>query len=183
MIAAAGTQRNRAIVSLLYYCGLRVSELAGLTWFDARPRQIGGQITVLGKGNKRRTILVDVDVWTAMTWLKADVTAVAGVDRSPIFRGPQGNPISASQIGRIVRSAAKRAAIDKPVSPHWLRHCYCSHALDRGAPIHLVQRDAGHANIATTSHYAHARPNESAGSYLKKRETRNPNDESNPKSE
>ena len=60
----------------------------------------------------------------------------------------------------IVTAAARRAGIEGNVSPHWLRHCHGSHALDRGAPIHLVQATLGHANVATTGKYLHARPTE-----------------------
>ena len=71
-----------------------------------------------------------------------------------------------SQIMRIVRAAAKRAGIDTNVSPHWLRHAHASHALDRGCPIHLVQATLGHASVATTSRYLHARPTDSFARYL-----------------
>jgi len=67
---------------------------------------------------------------------------------------------------RIVRAAAHRAGIDANVSPHWLRHAHASHSLDRGAPIHLVQTTLGHASIATTGRYLHARPQDSSARYL-----------------
>jgi integrase/recombinase XerD len=58
---------------------------------------------------------------------------------------------------RIVRQAARRAGIGLAVSPHWLRHAHASHALDRGAPIHLAQATLGHAGVSTTGRYLHAR--------------------------
>ena len=67
---------------------------------------------------------------------------------------------------RVVRAAAKRAGIDLPVSPHWFRHAHASHALDRGAPIHLVQATLGHASITTTGRYLHARPQDSSSRFL-----------------
>ena len=67
---------------------------------------------------------------------------------------------------RIVRQAAARASIDLAVSPHWMRHAHASHALDRGAPIHLVQATLGHASITTTGRYLHARPKDSSGRLL-----------------
>ena len=66
----------------------------------------------------------------------------------------------------IVRQAADRAGIELPVSPHWFRHAHASHALDRGAPIHLVQATLGHASITTTGRYLHARPNDSSSRFL-----------------
>ena len=68
-------------------------------------------------------------------------------------------------VWRIVRKAAKRAGIEKAVSCHWLRHAHASHALDRGAPIHLVQATLGHSSIQTTGRYLHARPTDSSSRY------------------
>jgi len=67
---------------------------------------------------------------------------------------------------RIVRRAAQRAGMNVAVSPHWLRHAHASHALDRGAPIHLVQATLGHASIITTGRYLHARPTDSSSRFL-----------------
>ncbi|MGI8826219.1 MAG: tyrosine-type recombinase/integrase [Chloroflexota bacterium] len=65
-----------------------------------------------------------------------------------------------------MRAAAERAGISDNVSPHWLRHAHATHALERHAPIHLVAETLGHANIATTGRYLHARPTDSSGHYL-----------------
>jgi integrase/recombinase XerD len=69
-------------------------------------------------------------------------------------------------VKRIVKAAANRAGIEAPVSPHWLRHAHASHALDRSAPIHLVQATLGHASVSTTGKYLHARPEDSSARYL-----------------
>lgn len=74
--------------------------------------------------------------------------------------------LSTVQVWRINRKAARRAGIEAPVSLHWLRHAHASHALDRGAPIHLVQSTLGHASVATTGRYLHARPGDSSAFYL-----------------
>ena len=71
-----------------------------------------------------------------------------------------------SQVRRIVYAAARKAGLEQKVSPHWMRHAHASHALDRSAPIHLVQATLGHASVATTGRYLHARPNASSGEYL-----------------
>ena len=63
-------------------------------------------------------------------------------------------------------SAARRAGVAGKVSPHWMRHAYASHALDRGAPIHVLKETLGHSSIAVTSAYVHARPTESSSLYL-----------------
>ena len=87
-------------------------------------------------------------------------------DNAPVFRSRKGGHLDESQVWRIVRKAAERADIDKDVSCHWLRHAHASHALGRGAPIHLVQATLGHSSISTTGRYLHARPTESSGDYL-----------------
>lgn len=85
----------------------------------------------------------------------------------PVFQSQKKSQLSVSQAWRIVRAAALRAAIGRNVSPHWFRHAHISHALDNGAPIHLVSETAGHSNVSTTSRYTHARPGESSSKYLK----------------
>jgi integrase len=72
------------------------------------------------------------------------------------WTGP-GSPGSDEGAGAGV-DGANRAGVEVPVSPQWLRHAYASHALDRGAPVHLVQATSGHASVATTGKYLHTRP-------------------------
>jgi site-specific recombinase XerD len=77
-------------------------------------------------------------------------------------------PITERRINCIVKAAAKRAGINPAASAHWLRHAHVSHAIDEGAPITLVSQTLRHADLKTTSVYAHARPNDSSSRYLKK---------------
>jgi site-specific recombinase XerD len=161
LIDAAPPGRDRILLKLLYVSGVRVSELCGMKWCDALSRQHGGQITVFGKGGRTRTILLKETVWQQVVSLKGKSTAV-----DPIFRSRRGGALDPSQVRRIVYAAAGRAGLEQKVSPHWMRHAHASHALDRSAPIHLVQATLGHASVATTGRYLHARPNESSGFYL-----------------
>ena len=157
--------RNRAILTLLYASGVRVSELCGLSWRDLQPNGDGGQITVFGKGGLTRSIQIPASVWKLLTGLRTPKTG--GDD--PVFRsrkGKNGGQLRSVAILRIVRKAADRAGIEVPVSPHWFRHAHASHALDRGAPIHLVQATLGHASITTTGRYLHARPKDSSSRFL-----------------
>ena len=75
-------------------------------------------------------------------------------------------PICHSQIFRIVKSAAKKAKLSVAPSPHWLRHTSATHAIEAGAPIHVVQRSLGHESISTTGKYLDIRPKESVGDYI-----------------
>lgn len=163
LIAAETSPRNRLILQLLYEAAVRVSELVALTWRDAQAHRGAGQITVYGKGNKTRTIRLEPEIWAALA-----ATRNGAQDTAPLFRSRKGGHLDQSQILRIVKNAAKSAGISKPVSCHWLRHCHASHALDNGAPIHLVQQTLGHSSVATTSRYLHARPNESSSRFLKR---------------
>ncbi len=102
--------------------------------------------------------------------IEAEALRAIRGDASPddaVFRSSRGGgPLDARQVRRIVAAAARRAGVDANVSPHWLRHAHASHALDRGAAIHLVQATLGHSSVATTGRYLHARPTESSSKYL-----------------
>jgi site-specific recombinase XerD len=162
MIALEPSPRNRALLRLLYAGGLRVSEICGLKWKDTQEREGAGQITIFGKGGKTRMVLLSVDTWREVMALRGG----AGPDM-PIFPSRKGaGHLHPSMVKRIVTAAAERAGVVGQVSPHWLRHAHASHALDRGAPIHLVQATLGHASVSTTGKYLHARPEDSSAKYL-----------------
>jgi integrase/recombinase XerD len=162
LIEAAPEGRNRVLLKLLYVSGVRVSEICGLKWCDALPRQEGGQITVFGKGGKTRTVLLKPKIWQQLLAIKGEAKAV-----DPIFPSRKGGgALDVSQVRRIVYAARRKAGLEQKVSPHWMRHAHASHALDRSAPIHLVQATLGHASVSTTGRYLHARPTESSSFYL-----------------
>jgi site-specific recombinase XerD len=175
ILALETDPRNRVLLRLLYAGGLRVSELCGLTWGDLSPRGDTGQVTILGKGGKTRVVLLSSATWRElMNWketLAGKGKAEAVESGSPLFRSRKrdkegGYFLDPSMVLRLVRKAARRAGILLNVSPHWMRHAHASHALDRGAPIHLVQQTLGHASVATTGRYLHARPSDSSAKYL-----------------
>ncbi len=161
IISLEPNPRNRAIMLTLYAGGFRVSEVCSLKWRHLQDRDSTGQITVFGKGDKTRTVLMPRSVWETLQSLQMDAPADA-----PVFRSRKKGHLDESQVWRIVTTAAERAGIDKNVSCHWFRHAHASHALDRGCPIHLVQATLGHSSVATTGKYLHARPTDSSGNYL-----------------
>ncbi|MEM1395644.1 MAG: tyrosine-type recombinase/integrase, partial [Cyanobacteria bacterium P01_H01_bin.150] len=162
LINHATNPRDKAIIRLLYYAGLRVSELCALKWRDLKPRKDGGgQITVFGKGDKTRTVLVGKGIWRSVNDLKDYASK-----NDPVFVSREGGHLHRSMVFLIVKNAAKRAKIEGNVSPHWLRHSHASHSLDRGAPIHLLQKTLGHSSVAITEMYLHAKPTDSSGLYL-----------------
>jgi len=173
LLSSAATLRNRALLRLFYASGARVSELTGLYWgalierapYQGRPT---GQVTLLGKGNKTRTVRLPPDTWACIQELHAEMTKKGfGQRNHPVFRSRKGGALSRQQTWRIVKKAAITAGLPHLVSPHWLRHAHASHALDHGAPTHLVQQSLGHKSLQTTSKYAHARPDDSSSLYLK----------------
>jgi integrase/recombinase XerD len=167
MVLLEADQRNRLILRVLYACGLRVSELCQLTWSNLQGREGGeGQATVFGKGGKTRVVIIPAVVWKELTEFRGKRKAKAE-SSAPVFRSrKQGGHLTRAMVTNIVREAAKRAGIPADVSPHWLRHAHASHALDRNAPIHLVQTTLGHSSVATTSRYLHAKPSDSSSRYL-----------------
>ena len=162
MLALESDTRNHALLRLLYLCGLRISEAAALKRRDLQERGDAGQITVYGKGDRTRAILLTPSLWNEL----ASVCSQADAD-SPLFRSTKGGHLDPSAVHRIVKLAATRAGLGNAVSAHWLRHAHVSHALDNGAPVHLVRATVGHADLATTGQYAHARPSDSSVRYLR----------------
>jgi integrase/recombinase XerD len=161
VIGNTTNERDRTLIRLLYFAGLRVSELCALKWRDLKPRGDAGQITVFGKGEKTRTVLVGAAIWRSLLELKNNARK-----DDPVFVSLKGGHLSRSMVFHIVKDAAKRAGLEGNVSPHWLRHSHASHSLDRGAPIHLLQKTLGHSSVAITEMYLHARPTDSSGLYL-----------------
>ncbi len=162
MLSLEPSERNRTLLTLLYASAIRVSELCSLVWSDVQASGESGQITVYGKGGKTRSIQLPESVWSLLDRRRGD----AGLS-DPVFRSrKRGGALRPLAVLRIVRRAAVRAGIQLAVSPHWLRHAHASHALDHGAPIHLVQATLGHASVTTTGRYLHARPSDSSSRFL-----------------
>jgi integrase/recombinase XerD len=161
LVGAETDPRDRALLRLLYIAGLRASEAAGLRWKHLTRQKKGGEATVLGKGNKVRTVGL-----TAALWAEIAALTPSPKPDSPVIPARAGGPINRQVVHRIVKRAARRAGLDRKVSPHWLRHSHASHALDRGAPPHVVQNSLGHASLATTTKYAHIRKGDASSKYL-----------------
>ena len=164
LLAVDLAPRDKILLRLVYTAGLRVSEACGLRWRNLSARGEAGQITVFGKGGHTRAIPLPRELWTALRELRKS----AG-NEAPVFASRSGKPLDRGRVRVILRKAAKKAGVaDKTpqISPHWLRHAHASHALDNGAPIHLVQATLGHRSVATTSAYLHARPGDSSARFL-----------------
>ena len=164
MIALEPCDRNKLILKTFYYAGLRASELCDLNWEDLTPNGESGQLLIYGKGGKTRVVLLPASLYLALLNSRGD----AG-NSEPIFRSRKvanGGRLHRVSVTHLVKEAAKRAGISEKTSAHWLRHCHASHALNRGGTDSLAESNFGHASVATTSKYLHAKPNDSSGLYL-----------------
>lgn len=147
-------RRDRAMLSLMYAAGLRVSELCALKTSDLDQRR--GFVNVLGKGGKRRLVpvgevaLVDVEAYT-----KGPRPARAGRAHPALFLSSWGRPLTRQGFWKLLLRYARKVGITKPISPHKLRHSFATHLLERGADLRSVQALLGHANIGTTEIYTH----------------------------
>lgn len=148
--------RNRAIVEIMYSCGLRVSEVCNLLlrylYLDV------GFIRVIGKGDKERLVPIGTE---AVKHLKIYLDHVrlkqqpkAG-DEEVIFLNRRGGRLSRVMIFMIIKDLATRAGIRKDISPHTLRHSFATHLVEGGADLRAVQEMLGHESITTTEIYTH----------------------------
>lgn len=157
--------RDRAMLSLMYAAGLRVSELISLTLGDVDRAR--GIVSALGKGKKRRLVpLGEVALDHLAAYLaarEADASARAQSPRrgrSPqisqlLFPSPRGGKLTRQAFWKIVGRTARGAGIRGHVHPHQLRHSFATHLLSGGADLRSVQTLLGHANVATTEIYTH----------------------------
>lgn len=147
--------RDRAMLSVAYAAGLRVSELTGLTLGDVDLRR--GIVSALGKGQKRRLVpLGEVALEHLAAYLLARRAAEAEeTPSSALFRSPRGGKLTRQGFWKIVRNYALGAGLRNAAHPHQLRHSFATHLLGGGADLRSVQTLLGHANIATTEVYTH----------------------------
>jgi integrase/recombinase XerD len=162
MIALTPEGRDRILLRLLYATGARVSEVAAAKWRHVQSNRDSGQITLFGKGDKTHAVVLPLSIWNDLAKFRQNAA-----DDAPVIASRKGGGhLNRSQILRIVQHAARRANIRSKVSPHWFRHAHASHAVDRGAGIHLVCATLAHSSIAVTGRYLHAKPTESSATFL-----------------
>jgi integrase/recombinase XerD len=147
--------RDRAMLSVAYAAGLRVSELVGLSLVDVDLRR--GIVSALGKGGKRRLVpLGEVALAHLEAYLVArSAVAEKGPSNNVLFRSPRGGKLTRQGFWKIVGQYARIAGLRSGVHPHQLRHSFATHLLRGGADLRSVQTLLGHANIVTTEIYTH----------------------------
>lgn len=148
--------RDKAMIELTYTSGLRVSELINLKLSDYHPSM--GFIDVFGKGNKERVVPVGEEaVYYLNLYLKESRPKLAKTNlNNYIFvNSRNGGPVSRQSFFEIIREKALLAGIDKPISPHKIRHSFASHLLEHGLDLRIIQELLGHEDISTTEIYTH----------------------------
>ena len=143
--------RDRAILELLYSCGLRVSELCDLKIGDLFFGE--GYIRVIGKGDKQRFVPISNIARERISVYKDHRSAPR--NEETLFLNNRNSRLTRVMIFTIIKQAAKRAGINKKISPHTFRHSFATHLLEGGANIRQVQELLGHENILTTEIYTH----------------------------
>ena len=148
--------RNRAILEVLYSCGLRVSELINLQ--ISRLDMIDSLVSVIGKGNKERLVPIGSQACQAIVsyleYYRSQLNINEGHEDT-LFLGRYGRGLSRQMIFTILKNAATRAGIKKKISPHTFRHSFATHLIEHGADLRAVQEMLGHAQITTTEIYTH----------------------------
>ena len=148
--------RDRAMLEVLYACGLRVSELVGLTLYQVNLNQ--GVVRVMGKGSKERLIPFGEQ---AGEWISVFVSSTRadllkpGRQCDALFVTNRGAAMTRQAFWHLVKKHAKRVGITKHLSPHTLRHAFATHLLNHGADLRVVQMLLGHSDLSTTQIYTH----------------------------
>lgn len=147
--------RDRTMFEVLYACGLRVSELVGLTMEQVNLRQ--GVVRIIGKGSKERLVPMGEE---AMLWIERYVrfarpALLNGRPSDVLFPSLRGEQMTRQTFWHRIKHHAKIAGIAKPLSPHTLRHAFATHLLNHGADLRVVQLLLGHSDLSTTQIYTH----------------------------
>lgn len=147
--------RDRAMLEVLYACGLRVSELIGLTLEQVNLRQ--GVLRVFGKGSKERLVPMGEEAigWVERYCREARPALLAGRPADVLFPSLRGEQMTRQTFWHRIKHQARVAGIAKSLSPHTLRHAFATHLLNHGADLRVVQMLLGHSDLSTTQIYTH----------------------------
>jgi integrase/recombinase XerD len=149
-LSSIKNKKSKLMLSLMYSCGLRVSELINLKIDDLFLEEKVGKIN-LGKGKKDRFFNIPQNL---IKPLKKQIEKQRKNGQEFLFSGPKGR-LSERNIQKIVKKVAKKAGIKKQISPHTLRHSFATHLLENGIDIRKIQELLGHSSISTTEIYTH----------------------------
>ena len=159
--------RDKAILEILYACGVRLAEIVGMNLADIYPER--REILVRGKGNKERWTLFGAPAAAALqNYLQEGRPQLAAAARpaDPLFVNRYGDRLSRRSIEKVVRNYAARAGLKAGVHTHTLRHTFASHLLEGDADLRVIQELLGHSSVSTTQIYTHITKQEARRAYL-----------------
>ena len=146
--------RDKAILEVMYGCGLRVSEAVNLKISGLFLDE--GFIRIIGKGNKERLIPIgDMAIEALLTYMEARILPADRASEDIVFLNRYGRPLSRISMFKTIRSLAQLAGIRRDISPHIFRHSFATHLIEHGADLRVVQEMLGHEDISTTEIYTH----------------------------
>jgi integrase/recombinase XerD len=147
--------RDRAMLELLYACGLRVSELISILMTEVSITE--GVIRVTGKGNKTRLVPLgeEASFWIEQYVKKSRDLILKQKQSKYLFVTSRGGPMSRQAFWYLIKRYADISGITQTLSPHVLRHAFATHLLNHGADLRVVQMLLGHSDISTTQIYTH----------------------------
>lgn len=149
MFNACENIKHKAIIAILYSCGLRVSELINLKWKHIdRSRMIINIIQA--KGKKDRQVMLTPELMPLLEIYYKEYKS-----QEYVFNGQNSLQYSSRSVGEVIRQLADKACIRKRVYTHLIRHCTFTHMVESGVDINLIQKLAGHNNVKTTAIYTH----------------------------
>lgn len=153
ILKAAPNERDRAILEVLYGCGLRVSEVCSLKISEVYLKDMF--VKVMGKGSKERLVpMAPSTALAIMDYLSVRPESDAGCE-DVLFLNRFGRALSRVAVFKMVKSVALVAGVDKNLSPHTFRHSFATHLIENGADLRVVQEMLGHESILTTEIYTH----------------------------
>ncbi|PSL20080.1 tyrosine recombinase XerC [Shimia abyssi] len=141
--------RDTAVVTLLYGCGLRISEALGLQGKDA---PLPATLRILGKGGKERIVPVIPAARDAVETYRAQCPYPCETDE-PLFRGARGGALNARQVQKVMQRTRMQLGLPASATPHAMRHSFATHLLSAGGDLRAIQELLGHASLSTTQAY------------------------------
>lgn len=149
--------RDRALLEVVYSCGLRVSELVALDWPDVDP--FLGVVRVRGKGKKERIVPIGRKALDALEAYRPRLDELCGGPEkrhpSAIFLNRRGGRLTSRSVARMIDALTLSSGLAAKISPHALRHSFATHLLGAGADLRSIQELLGHASLSTTQKYTH----------------------------
>jgi integrase/recombinase XerD len=160
LIDGARCVRDQLIIKMMYFLGLRVSEVLAIKWTDFFQQGNEVKVFICGKGNKERSLTVPSPLYFDLKGLKVD-------DIDYVFHANQNQMLTRQAVNMMLMRLKKKLGIDSHIHPHKFRHEHSMTALDNGCDIHLLSRSLGHSSVSVTEYYLKGRERESSSKFIR----------------